>query len=316
VTARRGALALALAALALGCGRRAEPRPVAQLPPAGSPRDDGRGLIARMSSRPTAPSDAGPVASPRPTGEHAGARYADYVFTPKLEGVPTGAPAPYRDGYEVITVEHGGSIAGSVRWSRAAPARPATRGCPGAATAATDRVAGAVVFLEDIARGRGHLARGSHLNRRLQLGGALELGPCGLAPRVQLAAPIGALLTIATRRGAAELEARWASTPGEPAAAAEPFALVPGAASERMLERSGWLELRAGDAAAWIVVEPHPYFALTSADGDFVLDRVPPGSYQLAVWLPPEGGAPAQLRRQRVQVRASQRAHARFVLPR
>ncbi len=35
---------------------------------------------------------------------------------------------------------------------------------------------------------------------------------------------------------------------------------------------------------AWILVFAHPYFAATDAEGRYRIDRVPPGTYTLAVW--------------------------------
>lgn len=35
---------------------------------------------------------------------------------------------------------------------------------------------------------------------------------------------------------------------------------------------------------AWLAVFDHPYFAVTTPDGAFVIDSVPPGTYQLVVW--------------------------------
>ncbi len=35
---------------------------------------------------------------------------------------------------------------------------------------------------------------------------------------------------------------------------------------------------------AWLLVSPHPFVAVTRADGEFRFDRVPPGRYQLVVW--------------------------------
>lgn len=35
---------------------------------------------------------------------------------------------------------------------------------------------------------------------------------------------------------------------------------------------------------AWLVVAPHPYVAVTGADGEFRFDNVPPGRYTMVVW--------------------------------
>ena len=35
---------------------------------------------------------------------------------------------------------------------------------------------------------------------------------------------------------------------------------------------------------AWVVVAPHPYYAVTRADGQFSFEGLPPGSYRLQIW--------------------------------
>ncbi|WP_331048943.1 carboxypeptidase-like regulatory domain-containing protein [Gemmatimonas sp.] len=35
---------------------------------------------------------------------------------------------------------------------------------------------------------------------------------------------------------------------------------------------------------AWLIVSPHPFAAVTAADGTFRFDHVPPGKYQLVIW--------------------------------
>ena len=49
---------------------------------------------------------------------------------------------------------------------------------------------------------------------------------------------------------------------------------------------------------AYLMVAEHPYYALTNADGRFVLPQVPPGRYEIVCWLPilPAGGHESLLR--------------------
>lgn len=55
-------------------------------------------------------------------------------------------------------------------------------------------------------------------------------------------------------------------------------------------DRAGVVELASGCGYFWmrgrLFVVDHPYYALTGADGRFVLTRVPPGDYKLVVSLP------------------------------
>ncbi len=43
---------------------------------------------------------------------------------------------------------------------------------------------------------------------------------------------------------------------------------------------------------AWVVVAPHPFYALTGADGSFSFDNLPPGQYKLQVWQERLGTVP------------------------
>ena len=57
--------------------------------------------------------------------------------------------------------------------------------------------------------------------------------------------------------------------------------------SERVVATAGTVEAR-GELQpwmrAWVLAFDHPYFATTDANGAFVLDGVPPGTYRLVAW--------------------------------
>lgn len=57
--------------------------------------------------------------------------------------------------------------------------------------------------------------------------------------------------------------------------------------SELPLKESGLVVVRDADHSwprAWIAVFDHPYFAVTKADGSYLIDQVPPGTYTLSAW--------------------------------
>ena len=56
---------------------------------------------------------------------------------------------------------------------------------------------------------------------------------------------------------------------------------------ENVLSQTGQVELTCGAhpwTRAYVAVFDHPYFAVTTRDGGFELDSVPPGTYTLKVW--------------------------------
>ena len=58
----------------------------------------------------------------------------------------------------------------------------------------------------------------------------------------------------------------------------------------RLLNQTGRVELTNGAGYYWtrghIFVTEHPYIVHTNKQGEFVLDQVPPGRYELVVWVP------------------------------
>jgi hypothetical protein len=58
----------------------------------------------------------------------------------------------------------------------------------------------------------------------------------------------------------------------------------------RRLDRAGVVELSSGAGQFWmrsyLFVSDHPYYTHTGPDGSFRLPQVPPGDYQLVLWMP------------------------------
>jgi hypothetical protein len=65
---------------------------------------------------------------------------------------------------------------------------------------------------------------------------------------------------------------------------------------------------------AWIAVLPHPFHAVTSADGTFTIENVPPGKYLLAAWQERLGETPQGMKE--VTVPAGGTVTVEFVLTR
>jgi hypothetical protein len=174
----------------------------------------------------------------------------------------------------------------------------------------------AVVFLSDITRGRplfedtpGAMSTAT----AFQLGGVVVREDCRWRPSVQLLAPVGAPIRVASRDDE-DISLRIAGRKlGESDQA--PSLSGKGARATLTAPAVGPVYLREENQppAAWLYVAHHPYHALSDAKGNFSLEDVPPGTYELQVWLPPSGalnagrvefGQGVRLRR-KVKVRAN-----------
>ena len=64
-------------------------------------------------------------------------------------------------------------------------------------------------------------------------------------------------------------------------------ASVPATTIANRIRRPGIYEVRCDVhswMSAWIVIEEHPYVALSDAQGEFKITEVPPGDYELRIW--------------------------------
>ena len=316
-------LAAAAAGLGFACGSSAtNKRPGSSLPAAGSPKDDGTGLLARWSvSSPESGSDlaiGGGSANVGAGGssyggstygmyggslyggnqggsKYGGSLYANYRFnanytTASPYALPPPAPATtaYTPDYNLT---NGGTIEGVVKWPKppvAATSLPASEGCadsranPTLTLGSDNRVANAVVYIENITKGRAPLT---------PIGGILEHVDCSFRPHVQIMGPVGTALRLTSSDEGARTFRVTPRKEDEGAESQELELKRRGQTGRRALSHAGTYEVDtnndADPATAWVIVPSHPYYAITDDDGSFRLDTIPPGSYTLAVWHPP-----------------------------
>jgi hypothetical protein len=233
---------------------------------------------------------------------YGGSIYANYQF--RAQAQPFVAPSPYGPRYAVAdSMVEAGAVHGVVVWPQPPVALArlvATAGRSGTCARELENrtlvrgpggaVADAVVYLEDIQRGRALGGRSPTAPRVLQVGGGIEWRACDLWPHVQISAPIGSMLSLSSVDEAVGLGGvRWNGVAREAHFDVELGAA--GVSRDVQLSRSGFVEVRPSrprhPGRAWVVVAPHPYYVLTDEQGRFALDEVPAGTYTLVVWHEP-----------------------------
>lgn len=207
-------------------------------------------------------------------------------------GVRAASAPPQEDSaYRVAPVADGGRIAGRVlvrgrvRRDSTIATVPDTGWCRASrrvtlVEGSGDRVAGAVVWLENV-----HAGKPLPVLRRYDL----STRHCEARPMTQ-AAIAGGMLDVQSldplghrtrfTRAGSTIDIVDESDAGQ---------VVPTAA---VLAHPGLVTVRCDvhpGTRAWIRVFDHPYFTVTSRDGGFTIDSVPPGTYTLAVWQPSLG---------------------------
>lgn len=163
---------------------------------------------------------------------------------------PAAEPEPARPGYTVVDVSDGGRIAGAVRANG--------RGVARAYVALVDIHAGVALVPSD---------------------GLLVRRGCAYTPPVQIMT-VDSLLVV--RNDDATLHEVRGS-----AGSAQVFAFVQplrGQRSEQRMTKAETIVVEGDCGGAVVHVKSHPYATLTKDDGSFALERVPPGTYELAVW--------------------------------
>jgi len=194
-----------------------------------------------------------------------------------------------QNGYEVVSVQDGGTIRGTVKWQGAVPHLIASeinkdpevcdplgqkhRDLERLLVAPSGGVANTVVFLRNISRGK---AMELPVARRF-----LNQKNCRYEPHILLV-PVQATLTVKSSdpllhtvhmSGSADYNL--------------PFT-AKGQEITRPMTREGIVSLRCNAGHVWMngemIVAKNPYYAVTDEDGNFELTQVPPGQYEIVAW--------------------------------
>jgi hypothetical protein len=194
-----------------------------------------------------------------------------------------------QSGYQVISVQDGGTIRGTVKWQGALPHLVSSeinkdtqvcdplgqkhRDLERLLIAPTGGVANTVVFLRNISKGK---PMDLPASRRF-----LNQKSCRYEPHILLV-PSQATLTVrdsdpllhtVQMSGSADYNL--------------PF-IREGQEITRPMTREGIVSLHCNAGHVWmngeIIVARHPYYTVTDQDGNFELTDVPPGDYEIVAW--------------------------------
>jgi hypothetical protein len=191
--------------------------------------------------------------------------------------------------YQVVSVQNGGTIKGTVKWQGPMPHLVASeinkdpqvcdplgqkkRDLERLLVSPTGGVANTVIYLKSVAAGK---AMDLPLQRRF-----MNQKNCRYEPHILLV-PLEGTLTVKSSdpllhtvhmSGSADYNL--------------PF-VTAGQEISRQMTREGMVDLRCNAGHVWMngemIVAPHPYYRVTDADGNFELTDVPPGQYEIVAW--------------------------------
>ncbi|HEX8816326.1 MAG TPA: carboxypeptidase-like regulatory domain-containing protein [Terriglobales bacterium] len=194
-----------------------------------------------------------------------------------------------QNSYQVVQVTDGGTITGSVKWSGARPhplTAPITKDpqiCdPDSAKSrdlermiisANGGVANTVVYLKNVSSGKAFDFPAARQT--------LDQKHCRYEPHVLLV-PQNAELPMKSSDSTLHLVHMDGA-----ASYNLPFPF-PNQTLSRPMNNAGVINLRCNGGHTWMngvaFVAPHPYYAVTDANGEFKLTDVPPGQYEIVAW--------------------------------
>ena len=190
--------------------------------------------------------------------------------------------------YEAITVDDGGAVAGTVRLSAALlplSERPVLKDqdtCgehspdPSLELGRENTIANVVVSLLGAARGKEMPV--------LSAPAKLDQKECVYIPHIQLV-PLGTSIDI---YNSDPILHNVHAHMGDSQTIFNLALPIQGFRIRRRLDEPGLVNLKCDAGHTWmsgfIIVQEHPYYSLTAADGAYVIGDVPPGEYQLRTW--------------------------------
>ena len=197
--------------------------------------------------------------------------------------------SPAQSDYQVITVNDGGTITGTVKWSGPVPkmipvlinkdsevcdpTAQKKRDLERLIVGANNGVANTVVFLRNVSKGKA-----MDLPETRQ---SLNQRTCRYEPHVLLVPDNGTVHLRSSDPILHTVHMSGASDYNLPF----PFA---NQTITRTMNREGLVDLRCNAGHVWMnaemMVVRHPYYAVTDEDGNFRLTNVPPGEYQIEAW--------------------------------
>lgn len=190
--------------------------------------------------------------------------------------------------YHVITVSDGGTIRGSVKWQGPVPHLAASqinkdvqvcdpdgqkrRDLERLLVGSNNGVANTVVFLKGVTKGKA-----MDLPEARQ---SLNQKSCRYEPHILLVPLQGNVRVMSSDATLHTVHMSGAADYNLP--------FFKDQMVQRSMNREGLVDLRCNAGHVWMnaemMVAPHPYYAVTDANGDFELTQVPPGDYEIVAW--------------------------------